>query len=100
MKAVVAEELSGPSGLVYTDVDDIPDWVDGAVVIDVRAAGVCYPDLLVIRGELLAPGRCARAIADFDAVLAAAPPAGLAQRALYGRDRRPAIRLGACRVAR
>lgn len=51
MKAVVAEELSGPSGLVYKDVDDIPDWVDGAVVVDVRAAGVCYPDLLVIRGE-------------------------------------------------
>ena len=48
MKAVVAEELSGPSGLVYRDVDDIGDWVDGAVVIDVRAAGVCYPDLLVI----------------------------------------------------
>ena len=51
MKAVVAEELSGPSGLAYRDVDDIPDRVDGAVVIDVRAAGVCYPDLLVIRGE-------------------------------------------------
>lgn len=51
MKAVVAEALSGPSGLVYRDVDDIPDWVDGAVVIDVRAAGVCYPDLLVIRGD-------------------------------------------------
>jgi NADPH2:quinone reductase len=51
VKAVVAEELSGPSGLVYRDVDDIPDWVDGAVVIDVRAAGVCYPDLLVIRGD-------------------------------------------------
>jgi NADPH:quinone reductase len=51
VKAVVAEELSGPSGLAYRDVDDIPDRVDGAVVIDVRAAGVCYPDLLVIRGE-------------------------------------------------
>jgi NADPH:quinone reductase len=51
VKAVVAEELSGPSGLAYRDVDDIPDWVDGAVVIDVRAAGVTFPDLLVIRGE-------------------------------------------------
>jgi NADPH2:quinone reductase len=51
VKAVVAEELSGPSGLVYKDVDDVPDFVDGKVVIDVRAAGVCYPDLLVIRGE-------------------------------------------------
>src|ERR1700757_1375241 len=51
MKAIVAEELSGPSGLVYRDVEDIPDWGDGAVVIDVRAAGGCSPDLLVIRGE-------------------------------------------------
>jgi NADPH2:quinone reductase len=51
VKAVVAEELSGPSGLVYKDVDDIPDEVDGAVVIDVRAVGVTFPDLLVIRGE-------------------------------------------------
>jgi NADPH2:quinone reductase len=51
MKAVVAEELCGPSGLVYKDVDDIPDEVEGSVVIDVRAAGVLFPDLLVIRGE-------------------------------------------------
>ncbi|MBV8928710.1 MAG: NADPH:quinone oxidoreductase family protein, partial [Mycobacteriaceae bacterium] len=51
MKAVVARELSGPSGLVYTDVDDIDDAVDGMVVIDVRAAGVNFPDLLLTRGE-------------------------------------------------
>jgi NADPH2:quinone reductase len=51
LKAVVAEELCGPAGLVYKDVDDIPDEVEGAVVIDVRAAGVLFPDLLVIRGE-------------------------------------------------
>jgi NADPH:quinone reductase len=51
MKAVVAQELSGPAGLVYTDVDDIPDAVDGMVVIDVRAAGVNFPDLLLTRGE-------------------------------------------------
>lgn len=51
MKAVVAEDLCGPSGLVYCDVEDVADEVTGAVVIDVRAAGVCYPDLLVIRGE-------------------------------------------------
>ncbi|MDT5011451.1 MAG: NADPH:quinone reductase [Mycobacterium sp.] len=36
---------------MYKDVDDIPDEVEGAVVIDVRAAGVLFPDLLVIRGE-------------------------------------------------
>jgi NADPH2:quinone reductase len=51
VKAAVAQQLSGPPGIVYTDVDDIPDWVDDAVVIEVRAAGVCYPDLLLTRGE-------------------------------------------------
>jgi len=37
--------------LAYTDVGDIADHVDGAVVIDVQAAGVCFPDLLMTRGE-------------------------------------------------
>lgn len=50
MKALVAQQLSGPDGLAYTDVDDIADEVDGAVVIDVEAAGVCFPDLLLTRG--------------------------------------------------
>jgi NADPH2:quinone reductase len=50
MKALVVQELSGPSGLVYTDVDEVDDGGD-AVVIDVRAAGVCFPDLLLSRGE-------------------------------------------------
>ena len=49
MKALVAQELSGPSGLVYTDVDE-PSG-DGAVVVDVGAAGVGFPDLLLIKGE-------------------------------------------------
>lgn len=49
MKALVAQELSGPAGLVYTDVDD-PVGND-SVVIDVGAAGVCFPDLLMLRGE-------------------------------------------------
>jgi NADPH:quinone reductase len=49
MKALVAQELSGPTGLVYTDVDDV---VNGdMVVVDVGAAGVSFPDLLLIRGE-------------------------------------------------
>jgi NADPH2:quinone reductase len=53
VKALVAQELSGPSGLAYTDVEDPAD-VGGAgsmVVIDVGAAGVSFPDLLLIRGE-------------------------------------------------
>jgi NADPH2:quinone reductase len=49
VKALVARELSGPSGLVYTDVDDVAR--DGMVVVDVGAAGVSFPDLLLIRGE-------------------------------------------------
>jgi NADPH2:quinone reductase len=52
MKALVAQELSGPSGLVYTDWQDPADVSGGdAVVIDVGAAGVCFPDLLMLRGE-------------------------------------------------
>jgi NADPH:quinone reductase len=50
MKALVVKELSGPSGLVYTDVDDVKASEE-AVVIDVGAAGVCFPDLLLTRGE-------------------------------------------------
>ena len=53
MKALVAQELSGPSGLVYTDAQDPATLAgsDGMVVIDVGAAGVSFPDLLLIRGE-------------------------------------------------
>lgn len=50
MKALVAQELTGPAGLVYTDVDDIGGGPD-VVVVDVRAAGVCFPDLLLISGQ-------------------------------------------------
>jgi NADPH2:quinone reductase len=50
VKALVAQALSGPAGLVYTDVEDPAD-VGGNVVIDVGAAGVSFPDLLLIRGE-------------------------------------------------
>jgi NADPH2:quinone reductase len=49
VKALVAQELSGPAGLTYTDVDDAAG--DGMVVVDVGAAGVSFPDLLLIRGE-------------------------------------------------
>jgi NADPH:quinone reductase len=49
VKALVAQELSGPSGLAYTDTDDAAG--DGMVVVDVGAAGVSFPDLLLIKGE-------------------------------------------------
>ena len=50
MKACVVQELSGPSGIVYSDVDDVTGD-DENVIIDVRAAGVCFPDLLMTKGE-------------------------------------------------
>ena len=52
MKALVAQELSGPAGLVYTDIKDPVDVVDQtSVVVDIGAAGVSFPDLLLLRGE-------------------------------------------------
>jgi NADPH:quinone reductase len=50
MKALVARELSGPAGLDFTDTED-PAGNDETVVVDVRAAGVSFPDLLMLRGE-------------------------------------------------
>lgn len=50
MKACVVQELSGPSGMSYTDVPDVVASAD-QVMIDVRAAGVCFPDLLLAKGE-------------------------------------------------
>ncbi len=50
MKALVARELSGPSGLDYTEVDDVSCGED-AVLVEVGAAGVSFPDLLLLRGE-------------------------------------------------
>lgn len=50
MKALVARELSGPAGLDYTEVDDVKA-TDDAIVVDVTAAGVSFPDLLLLKGE-------------------------------------------------
>ena len=49
MKALVAQSLTGPEGLAYTDVDE--PSASGTVVVDVGAAGVAFPDLLLIKGE-------------------------------------------------
>lgn len=48
MRAQQVVELEGPAGLRLADVPE-PD-ADGRVVIDVEAAGVAFPDLLLSRG--------------------------------------------------
>ncbi|MFC4605045.1 NADPH:quinone oxidoreductase family protein [Rhodococcus kronopolitis] len=49
MQAVVVTELTGPAGMTLQEVPE-PD-TDGRVLIDVRAAGVCFPDLLISYGK-------------------------------------------------
>ncbi|KAA1373092.1 NADPH:quinone oxidoreductase family protein [Aeromicrobium fastidiosum] len=49
MRALLLTSLTGPAGLRLTEVDD--PHGDSLVHIDVRAAGVNFPDLLVMRGE-------------------------------------------------
>ncbi len=51
MKALVAQALTGTAGLAYVDVADVADATGNSVIIDVGAAGVCFPDLLLLRGE-------------------------------------------------
>ncbi|SDE05361.1 NADPH:quinone oxidoreductase family protein [Rhodococcus tukisamuensis] len=49
MQAVVVTELTGPAGMAMQEVPD-PD-AEGKVLIDVRASGVCFPDLLISYGK-------------------------------------------------
>jgi NADPH2:quinone reductase len=50
MRALQVQELSGPDGIAVVDV---PEPVDdgGSILVDVRAAGVSFPDLLQTRGR-------------------------------------------------
>lgn len=49
MRAVQVTELTGPDGVQVVDVPE-PE-ANGGVLIDVRAAGISFPDLLLSRGE-------------------------------------------------
>ncbi len=49
MRAVVVTDLAGPSAIVVQDIAE-PD-ADGLVLIDVKASGVCFPDLLISYGK-------------------------------------------------
>jgi NADPH2:quinone reductase len=50
MRALRLKSLDGPEALELVDVPE-PEPVDGTVLIDVHAAGVSFPDLLLTRGE-------------------------------------------------
>jgi len=50
MRAVRVHELSGPSALRVDDNVPVPDVGAGQVRVDVRAAGVNFPDILLTRG--------------------------------------------------
>ncbi|GAB5549582.1 MAG: NADPH:quinone oxidoreductase family protein [Sandaracinaceae bacterium] len=49
MKALVMNELGGPEKLAFQDVPD-PEVGKGQVLVEVKAAGVNFPDLLIIQG--------------------------------------------------
>jgi NADPH2:quinone reductase len=49
MRAVQVHELIGPDGVRVVDVPE-PD-PDGGILIDVRAGGISFPDLLLSRGQ-------------------------------------------------
>lgn len=50
MRAVRIHETDGPGSVVIEDVPE-PELLDGSVLIDVHAAGVSFPDLLLSKGE-------------------------------------------------
>jgi NADPH2:quinone reductase len=50
MKAVLCKAWGGPEALVVEDVAS-PRAGDGEIVIDVKAAGVNFPDVLIIQGK-------------------------------------------------
>jgi len=49
MKAIVCKEFGPPSSLVFEEVPDLEPG-PGEVVIDVKAAGVNFPDVLIVQG--------------------------------------------------
>ena len=49
MKALEIQELTGPDGIAVVE-RSLPPEEDGAVLVDVMAAGVSFPDLLQSRG--------------------------------------------------
>ena len=50
MKAYVAENWCEPEELVYKDIED-PTPKAGEVVVDIKASGMNFPDMLLIQGK-------------------------------------------------
>jgi NADPH2:quinone reductase len=50
MRAVQVVRLDGPGALEVAEVAE-PERADGQVLVEVRAAGVTFPDVLLSRGE-------------------------------------------------
>ena len=49
MKALQCIELAGPEKLLFGDVDD-PELGNGQVLVEIKAASVNFPDVLMIQG--------------------------------------------------
>ena len=49
MKALQCVELAGPEKLIFTEVDD-PKPGNGEVLVEIKAASVNFPDVLMIQG--------------------------------------------------
>ena len=48
MKALQCVELAGPEKLIFTEVDD-PKPDNGQVLVEIKAASVNFPDVLMIQ---------------------------------------------------
>ena len=51
MRAALVTRLDGPSAVEVTDVPATAAAADGQVLVDVRAVGISFPDLLLSKGE-------------------------------------------------
>ena len=54
MKALQCVELAGPEKLIFTEIDD-PKPGNGQVLVEIKAASVNFPDVLMIQGLVSIP---------------------------------------------
>jgi len=79
IRAIQVTKLDGPAAMELVDIDE-PPASDRMVIVDVEAAGVSFPDVLLSRGLLLQNFRneTARPVAQSSALLPTGwgPPPG------------------------